>query len=120
MARAVPPSPFESVDNTLIFISITSPLHNVHFGYYVFLPTEQAETYLKICVLIYHSTYICPSLFGWKENLIFKENCDFQTLGYPDHFDRFWVLQKMFLRLFFLCCFRKKTLKLVSLFIFRH
>ena len=39
----------------------------------VFLPTEQAETYLKICVLIYHSTYICPSLFNWKENLIFKE-----------------------------------------------
>ena len=28
--------------------------------------------------------------------------------------------KKMFLRLFFLCCFRKKTLKLVSLFIFRH
>ena len=22
-------------------------LHNVHFGYYVYLPTEQAETYLK-------------------------------------------------------------------------
>jgi len=28
--------------------------------------------------------------------------------------------KKIFLRLFFLCCFRKKTLKLVSLFIFRH
>ena len=28
--------------------------------------------------------------------------------------------KKMFLRLFFLCCFRKKTLKLVSLFFFRH
>ena len=28
-------------------------MHNVHFGYYVFLPTEQAETYLKMCVLIY-------------------------------------------------------------------
>ena len=28
--------------------------------------------------------------------------------------------EKIFLRLFFLCCFRKKTLKLVSLFIFRH
>ena len=23
-------------------------LHNVHFGYYVYLPTEQAETYLKV------------------------------------------------------------------------
>ena len=28
--------------------------------------------------------------------------------------------KKIFLRLFFLCCLRKKTLKLVSLFIFRH
>ena len=28
--------------------------------------------------------------------------------------------KKIFLRLFFLCCFRKKTLKLVSLFIFQH
>ena len=28
--------------------------------------------------------------------------------------------KKIFLRLFFLCCFRKKTLELVSLFIFRH
>ena len=48
-------------------------LHNVLFGRYVFLPTEQAETYLKIYVLIYHSTYICPSLFGWKESFIFKD-----------------------------------------------
>ena len=29
-------------------------------------------------------------------------------------------VKKIFLRPFFLCCFRKKTLKLVSLFIFRH
>ena len=29
-------------------------VHNVLFGQYVFLPTEQAETYLKIYVLIYH------------------------------------------------------------------
>ena len=34
----------------------SSALHNVYFAQYVFLPTEQAETYLKICVLIYHST----------------------------------------------------------------
>ena len=39
-------------------------LHNVYFVQYVFLPTEQSETYLKIWVLIYHLTYICPSLFG--------------------------------------------------------
>ena len=34
------------------------PLHNVLFGQYVFLPTKQAETYLKIYVLMYHLTYI--------------------------------------------------------------
>ena len=28
---------------------LRSPMHNVHFGYYVYLPTEQAETYLKSC-----------------------------------------------------------------------
>ena len=33
---------------------VFSALHNVLFGQYVFLPTEQAETYLKIYVLIYH------------------------------------------------------------------
>ena len=50
-------------------------LHNVLFGQYVFLPTKQAETCLQIqiYVLIYHSTHICPSLFCWKENLIFME-----------------------------------------------
>ena len=57
----------------LFWLGESSSLHNVLFGQYVFLPTEQAETYLKIYVMIYHSTYICPSLFGWKENLIFKE-----------------------------------------------
>ena len=49
------------------------PLHNVHFVKYVFLPTEQAETYLKSCVLINYSTYICLCLFGWKENMINEE-----------------------------------------------
>ena len=53
--------------------SIVWTMHNVYFVQYVFLPTEQAEIYLKICVLIYHLTYICPSLFGWKENMIFEE-----------------------------------------------
>ena len=37
-----------------------SPLHNVLFGKYVFLATEQAETYLKICVLIYHLIFFTP------------------------------------------------------------
>ena len=45
------------------------PLHNVLFGQYVYLATEQAETYLKICVLIYHLTYICPSLFDCEVNI---------------------------------------------------
>ena len=54
------------------------PLHNVHFGYYVYLPTEQAETYLKSCVLINYSTYICLCLFGWKVNMILKETVTFK------------------------------------------
>jgi len=32
------------------------------------LPTEQAETYLKICISTYHLTFICPSSFNWKKN----------------------------------------------------
>ena len=53
-------------------------MHNVLFVQYVFLSTEQAETYLEIYVEIYHSKYICPSLFDWKENLIFKETVIFK------------------------------------------
>ena len=61
------------------------------FRQYVFLPTEQAETYLKICVLIYHSTYIHLSFFSWKEKLDFQGNLDFKTLNlaFPGHFDQF-------------------------------
>ena len=47
-------------------------VHNVYFVQYVFLLTEQAETHIEICVLIYHLTYICPSSDG-KENMIFEE-----------------------------------------------
>ena len=46
-------------------------LHNVLFVQYVFLPTEQSETYFKIFILIFDSTYICPDLFDWKENTFF-------------------------------------------------
>ena len=53
-------------------------MHNVHFVKYVFLPTEKAETGLKSCVLINYSTYICLGLFGWKENMIFKETVTFK------------------------------------------
>ena len=55
-----------------------SALHNVHFGNYVYLPTEQAETYLKSCVLINYLTYICLCLFGWKVNMILKETVTFK------------------------------------------
>ena len=64
--------------SVFIMYPITFPLHNVLFVQYVFLPTEQAETYLKIYVLIYRSTYICLNLFSWKENLIFKETVIFK------------------------------------------
>ena len=48
-------------------VTSSSSLHNVLFGQFEFLATEQAETYLKISVLISHSTYICPSLFDCEE-----------------------------------------------------
>ena len=53
-------------------------MHDVLFVQYVFLPAEQTDTYLKIYVLMYHSKYICPSLFGQKENFIFKETVTFK------------------------------------------
>ena len=53
-------------------------MHNVHFGYYVYLPSEQAETYLKSCVLMNYSTYICLCLFGWKVNMILKKTVTFK------------------------------------------
>ena len=46
-------------------------MHNVLFVQYVFLPTEQSETYFKIFILTYDLTYICPGLFDWKENTFF-------------------------------------------------
>ena len=53
-----------------------SPVHNVLFGQYVFLPIEQAETYLKIYVLIYHSTYILSQLVRLEGKLDFQGNRD--------------------------------------------
>ena len=50
---------------------ISISVHNVLFVQYVFLPTEQTETYFKICILTYDLTYICPGLFDWKENTFF-------------------------------------------------
>ena len=47
-------------------------LHNVLFVQYVYLATEQAETYLKNSVLIYHLIYICPSLFDCEVNIFFS------------------------------------------------
>ena len=40
-------------------------MHNVLFVDFVFLPTEQAATYLKICISTYLLTYIDPSYFGY-------------------------------------------------------
>ena len=62
-------------------------------GEYVFLPTEQAdtETYLKIYVLINHLTYIRPSLFSCKENIILEETMIFKLLrflGFLTNFER--------------------------------
>ena len=84
---------FCNTTNQVGFFTVVAnvTMHNVLFGQHVFLPTEQAETYLKIYALIYHSTYICSSLFGWKEKLYFQGNRDFQTLylGFLGHFDHF-------------------------------
>ena len=49
-------------------------------GSMFYLATKQAETYLKICVLIYHLTYICPSLFDYEVNIFFHF-CEFHTLN---------------------------------------
>ena len=49
------------------------PLHNALFVQSVFLQTKQAETYLKIYVLMYYLKYVCPSLFGWKEYIILRQ-----------------------------------------------
>ena len=51
------------------------PLHNVLFVQYVFLPTEQSETYFRILILTYDLTYICPGSFDWKENTFFLLLC---------------------------------------------
>ena len=50
-----------------------SVLHSVLFVQYVFIQTEQAETYPKIYVSIDNSTFFFPSLFAWKEKIIFEE-----------------------------------------------
>ena len=49
----------------------SASLHNVYIVQYVFLPTEQSETYFKNFILTYDLTYICPGLFDWKENTFF-------------------------------------------------
>ena len=48
-----------------------SPLHNVYIGEYIYLATEQTETYRKSCILIYLLTYICPSSFDCEVNTYF-------------------------------------------------
>ena len=46
----------------------SAPPHNVYIVQFFFPSTERGQTYLKISVLSYHSTYICPSSFGRGEN----------------------------------------------------
>ena len=53
-------------------VLLYTELHSVLFVQYVFIPTEQADTYPKNYVSIHHLTYICASLFGWKEKFIFE------------------------------------------------
>ena len=63
--------------------NLVMPMHNVLFVHcnnvqYIFLPTEQAETYLKKYAQIYYLTYICPSLSASKANMIFEETVIFK------------------------------------------
>ena len=48
-----------------------SPLHDVYIWQYIYLATEQTETYRKSCILIYLLTYICPSSFDCEVNTTF-------------------------------------------------
>ena len=52
------------------------PVHNVYIVQYVFLPTEQSETYFKNFILTYDLTYICPGSFDWKENTFCFQFCE--------------------------------------------
>ena len=54
-------------------VLLYTELHSVLFVQYVFIQTEQAETYPKIYVSIDNSTFFCPSLFGWKEKMISRK-----------------------------------------------
>ena len=56
---------------TIYHQTICSSLHNVLFVQYIYLATEQAQTYRKSCSLIYLLTYICPSAFDCEVNAIF-------------------------------------------------
>ena len=51
--------------------AIRDPLHNALFVQYIYLATEQAQTYRKSCSLMYLVTYICPSAFDCEENAFF-------------------------------------------------
>ena len=47
---------------------LMAALHNALFVQYLLLATEQVGSYFKSCVLLYHLTYIYPSLFGCEQN----------------------------------------------------
>ena len=50
-------------------------MHNVLVVHITLQPNKLRH--ILIYVLIYHLTYICPSLFGWKENMIFEKTVTF-------------------------------------------
>ena len=58
-------------NDVLAFWETHSEITYIYYGQYVYLATEQAETYLKICTLINYLTYICPSLFECAERTLF-------------------------------------------------
>ena len=52
--------------NDILSWNNSFPMHNVYFVQYIF-PQTVVQTYPKICVLVSHLTYICPSLFECTE-----------------------------------------------------
>ena len=65
--RANPPRHYWHWENLLdVEVPHQCTLHNVYIGQYVYLATEQAETYFKICFLICHLTYISEGIIYYS------------------------------------------------------
>ena len=72
------PGRAESSDMLWTFRLFTT-VHNVFFVQFESLPTEQDETYLKVCVLIYHLSYM-SQVVRLEGKHDFRGNRDFETL----------------------------------------